>query len=290
METKVYAGRIKDRDVLHYCSSGGAFTALSDVYLNGGGAVLCSGYNYSTHQTEFRLVLTSADRDSCRGSMYMQSCALDSWYQAEKWLVSNPDKKLIFFGVGCQGAAFLEYCNRKGIRHRVTIVDIICHGVPSPMIWKKYVESFGKEKNLSDINFRDKRTGWNKSIGIAKVNGKEVSLSKWRQAYSKRVMLRPCCAFCPYTAIERKTDITIGDFWHLEKSMPEFFDDMGTSVFLVHTEKGLALFEDIKDKLDWRESNTEDCWQLNLEKPTDHAETREEFWKNYHRKGINYVM
>ena len=67
METKVYAGRIKDRDVLHYCSSGGAFTALSDVYLNGGGAVLCSGYNYSTHQTEFRLVLTSADRDSCRG-------------------------------------------------------------------------------------------------------------------------------------------------------------------------------------------------------------------------------
>jgi len=290
METKVFAGRIKDRDVLRFCSSGGAFTVLSDVFINEGNAILCAGYNYDDHQTEFRLVFSSQERDACRGSMYMQSYALDTWRQAENWLKNNPNKKLIFFGVGCQGAAFIKFCEIKGLRERVTVVDIICHGSPSPMIWKQFAQSIEKDGNLSEINFRNKRTGWSKSIGTAKLDGKEISLSKWRRVYSSRTIMRPCCSTCPYTVIERKTDITIGDFWHLENSMPDFFDDMGTSVFLIHTEKGAALFEAIKSKIDYRKSNTKDCWQLNLEKPTEHAENRGVFWEDYRIKGIDYVM
>ena len=290
MNTKVYAGRTKEKEVLQHCSSGGAFTVLSDVFLTAGNAVLCAGYNYQTHCTEFRLVFSQTERDLCRGSMYMQSCALDTWIQAEEWLKNNPDRELMFVGVGCQGAAFIKFCERKGLRERVTVVDIICHGVASPMIWKQYAQSIEKGGTLSEINFRDKRTGWNKSIGVAKLNGQEISLTKWRRVYSSRTILRPCCSSCPYTVIERQTDITIGDFWHLENSMPDFFDDMGTSVFLIHTEKGAALFEKAKAQIDYRESNTKDCWQLNLEKPTEHAENRQAFWTDYKRKGIDYVM
>ncbi len=288
--TKVYAGRIKDRDVLNHCSSGGAFTVLSDAFLDNGDAVLCAGYNYSTHHTEFRLVFSHYERDLCRGSMYMQSYALNSWSKALDWINENPEKKLIFFGVGCQAAAFIKFCESNRVLDRVTVVDIICHGAPSPLIWKEYAISLGKKGRLSDINFRDKRTGWNKSIGIAKINGKEISLSKWRCAYSNRIMLRPCCASCPYTTVKRETDMTIGDFWHLEKSMPDFYDDMGTSVFLIHTEKGMRLFDKIKDNIDYKESNTKDCWQMNLEKPTEHANGREKFWKDYWEKGIDFVM
>lgn len=290
METKVYAGRTKDREVLNYCSSGGAFTVLSDEFLNSGDAVLCAGYNYGTHQTEFHMVFTKRDRDACRGSMYMQSYALDTWMEAADWLKRYPEKKLIFYGVGCQSAGFISFCERKGLRDRVTVVDIICHGSPSPMIWKQYAESLEVKGKLSEINFRDKRTGWDKSIGMAKVNGMEISLSKWRRLYSSRTILRPCCASCPYTVIERNTDITIGDFWHLERSMPDFFDDMGTSVLLIHTEKGMDLFHRVKAKMDYRESNTKDCWQMNLEKPTEHADNRARFWKDYRNKGINFVM
>lgn len=288
--TKVYAGRIKKRDVLNHCSSGGAFTVLSDVFLNNSNAVLCAGYNYNSHQTEFRLLFTFDERDMCRGSMYMQSYALDSWREALEWLKEHSEKKLIFFGVGCQGSAFLDFCKKNNILDRVTVVDIICHGVPSPMIWKEYVAALEKKGKLSNINFRDKRNGWNKSIGIAKQNGVEISLSKWRRAYSSRIMLRPCCAYCPYTTVERETDITIGDFWHLEKSIPDFFDDKGTSVFLIHTEKGMELFSRIKEKIDYQESSTKDCLQMNLEKPTEHADTRTEFWRDYRTKGIDFVM
>ena len=290
METKVYAARIQKREVLNVCSSGGAFTVLSDEFLDRGDAVLCAGYNYDTHQTEFRMVLNAQERDACRGSMYMQAYALDSWKEAVKWLNDNADRKLVFFGLGCQGAAFRRFCNMKGLSDRVTVVDIICHGVPSPAVWRDYARFLEREGALSAINFRDKRDGWNKSVGVARSGDKEISLSRWRKAYSSKVMLRPSCTTCPYTRIDRETDITIGDFWHLEDKMPEFFDDMGTSLFLIHTEKGMELFDSVKDKLEFRVSNRQDCWQFNLEKPTQHAVDRVDFWRDYRKKSIDYVM
>lgn len=290
MKTQVFAGRIKDRNVLNFCSSGGAFTVLSDHFIESGNAVLCVGYNYETDQAEFSIVYSKSVRDKCRGSMYIQSYALDSWQEAVQWLKDNPDKELVFFGVGCQGAGFINYCESKRVRDRVTVVDIICHGSPSPMIWKRYVATLKENGKLTDINFRDKRTGWNNSVAVAKINGEEVSLTKWRRLNSSRTILRPCCSQCPYTAIERKTDITIGDSWHLEKKMPDLFDKMGTSVFIIHTDKGAALFEDVKSKLDYRESNVTDCWQLNLERPTEHADNRWCFWNDYRNKGIEFVM
>lgn len=288
--TQVYAGRIKDAEVLKHCSSGGAFTALSDAFLNKGDAVLCSGYNYDACRAEFQLVLTKEERDQCRGSMYMQSFALDSWNEALDWLKANPEKQLIFFGTGCQGAAFRAFCTNHKVLQRVTVVDLVCHGVPSAMIWSAYAQSLAKGGIVTNINFRDKRTGWDKSSAFARQNDKEISLQKWRRVYSSRTMLRPSCASCPYTTTERDTDITIGDFWHLQKSMPDFYDDMGTSLFLIHTEKGVALFNSIKENIDYRESNTKDCWQMNLERPTQHAANRATFWADYRAKGIDYVM
>lgn len=290
METLVYAGRILDQGVLAQSSSGAAFTALSDYFLDNNDAVLCTGYNYSTDQAEQRILFDKVERDKCKGSMYMQSYALKSWKEAIEWLKRNPQKKLIFFGLGCQGAAFDKVCEQNKIRKQVTIIDIICHGVPSPLIWKQYIKALQKNGEISDINLRDKRNGWSRSIGVAKINGKEISLSKWRRLYSSRTILRPCCSVCPYTTVERKTDITIGDFWGLEKSIPDFYNEKGTSIFLVHTEKGEALFDAIKDKLDYRKSDTNNCLQPNLINPTQHAKNRKKFWKDYENKGIDYVM
>lgn len=290
--SKAYAVRITDREVLKHSSSGGAFTALSDVFLKRGDAVLCAGYNYDTHQSEFRLILNQDERDSCRGSMYMQSFALNSWRKTLDWMMNHPEKQLIFFGVGCQGAAFRQYCETLKFRDRVTIVDIICHGVPSPMIWKDYALSLERKKDgrLSEINMRDKRNGWSQSIGVARLKGEEISISKWRRAYSSRTMSRPCCAFCPYTTTERETDVTIGDFWGIEKIMPDFFDKMGTSLLLIHTEKGMALFDAVRENVEFRESNTKDCLQMNLQHPTSHARSRRKFWHDYYARGIDYVM
>lgn len=84
--------------------------------------------------------------------------------------------------------------------------------------------------------------------------------------------------------------MTIGDFWHIEETIPDFYDPNGNSLFLIHTNRGEELFEEIQGNLDYRLSNTIQCWQANLESPTKKSEQREAFWKDYQRKGIDFVM
>jgi coenzyme F420-reducing hydrogenase beta subunit len=113
-KTLVYACRTKDREVLAHSSSGGAFTAISDCFLERGDAVLCSSYDYDGHRARFGMVFTKQERNSARGSMYMQSYALDSWKESLEWLRENPDRKLLFTGTGCQASeeADQKICNR----------------------------------------------------------------------------------------------------------------------------------------------------------------------------------
>ena len=101
--------------------------------------------------------------------------------------------------------------------------------------------------------------------------------------------LRPSCYECPYATTGRKTDITIGDFWHIEETIPDFYDKNGNSLFLIHTDQG-ELFESVKEKLEYRLSDTKQCWQANLESPTKKLVQRDEFWNDYHKKGVDFIM
>lgn len=131
----VYALRLKDKKELDKSSSGGAFTAISDIFLSLGDAVVSAIYNYETNQNEFVLYTKKKDRDKARGSKYMQAYPLNSFREAEQWIKAN-DKKLLFVGTGCQADGFRIYAEQKGFRDNTTIVGIICHGTPSPKIWK----------------------------------------------------------------------------------------------------------------------------------------------------------
>ena len=206
------------------------------------------------------------------------------------WLRENPDRKLLFTGTGCQAAAFRNFIKMNEMEDRVFIVDLVCHGAPSPKIWREYARSLEREGKLSDLNFKNKKTGWSKSVGTICRGGEEIPIRKYRRIYTDRYTIRPSCHVCPYTRIDRDTDITIGDFWHMEKSMPDFVDEMGTSLVLIHTERGKELFNEIKEKLEYRESNTTDCWQLNLQEPTKPSQIRHKFWRDYHKHGIDFVM
>lgn len=288
----VYAGRLKDRKALLESSSGGAFVALSDVFINNGDAIVTAVYDYETHTNKFQLILDKGMRDKARGSKYMQSQIGDIFQQAYVWLKENPRKKLLFVGVGCQSAGFAKYAEIKGIRDRVTIVDIICHGSPSPKIWREYAQYLeAKNHNKIDyLTYKDKRNGWLMPTACARINGKEVFLKNYMRMFYSECALRPSCYECKYATIERKTDITIGDFWHIEKTIPDFYDKSGTSLFLLHTNKGILLFEAAKGALETRLSDTHQCWQVNLEEPTTIPPMRKKFWRDYRRKGAKYVV
>lgn len=280
----VYALRLKDKKELNNSSSGGAFTAISDVFLSSGNAVVSAIYNYDTNQNEFVLYTTLEEWDKARGSKYIQAYPLNSFQESEHWIKEN-NKELLFFGTGCQADGFRMYAEHRGFRDKTTIVGIICHGTPSPKIWKDYVG--GK---IDYLTFKDKRNGWKNPTAYMIKGGNEKSISDYVSIFYNRCALRPSCYECPYDTTERSVDLTIGDFWGIEKVIPDFYSPEGNSLILVHTEKGQRLFEMIKDKVEWRESNTADCLQPNLINPTERSPRREEFWFDYRKKGISFVI
>ncbi|MCD8231328.1 MAG: Coenzyme F420 hydrogenase/dehydrogenase, beta subunit C-terminal domain [Clostridiales bacterium] len=290
--TTVYAARVKDRKLLEKSSSGGAFTAISDFFLERGDAVVCAVYSYESHQTEFCLVTDKRSRDQAIGSKYMQSIPGNIYKTTLKWLQDNPHEMLLFVGMGCQADGFRKFAETMHIRDRVIVVDIICHGSPSPKLWREYADVLENKHGgkIKYLTFKDKRNGWNQPTAVVQINGEEIPLREYVKIFYNKCALRPSCHECPYATTERKTDITIGDFWHIEKTISDFYDPKGTSLFLIHTEQGLEMFESIKERFDFLASNTEDCWQINLERPMEKSPMREQFWSDYRAKGIEFIM
>lgn len=292
IDTLVYAARVNDSVLLNKSSSGGMFIPLSDYILDMGGAVACAVYNYQTSQTEFKLVTNKSDRDKALGSKYMQSIPGDIFAECEKWLKSNEGKKLLFVGMGCQADGFRSYAEIKGFRERVYIVDIVCHGSPSPKLWREYASALEEKHGgkIDYLTFKDKRNGWKTPYAMVRINGKEIPVSDYVRVFYSKCALRPSCHVCPYTTTERKTDMTIGDFWGIENVHPEFFDPKGNSLVLIHTSAGKKLFDNIKDLLEYIESNRENCLQPNLVRPTELSTRRGEFWNDYNNNNVQFIM
>lgn len=291
-ETMVYAVRTKDKEVLQNSSSGGFFTPLSDYFLKQGGAVACSTYRYETQQMEFVLITNAGERNQARGSKYMQSNPGDIYFRCVTWLEENPKRKLLFVGTGCQAAGFQKFMQVKGLEKRTYAVDIICHGVPSPMLWRDYIQRMEKKYcgRSEGLTFKDKRNGWKRPTAVVNINGSEYSLKEYVEIFYNRCALRPSCHSCPYAAVERCTDLTMGDYWGIEKVLPDFYDPEGNSLVLIHTGKGKEIFDAVKAGLDYRESNTLDCLQPNLREPTAVSEGRDRFWRDYRKNGIHFIV
>lgn len=207
--------------------------------------------------------------------------------------------KIAVAGTGYVGLSIATLLSQH---HQVTAVDIVPEKVElinnrkSP-IQDDYIEKYLAEKELNltatldaKAAFKDKRNGWKSPTAYVKVNGAEKPIKDYVKVFYNRCALRPSCYECPYATTERKTDMTIGDFWHIEETIPDFYDPNGNSLFLIHTNRGEKLFEKIQGDLDYRLSNTTQCWQANLEAPTQKSEQREEFWNDYQKKGIDFVM
>lgn len=292
IDTLVYAARVRDDKLLNMSSSGGMFIPLSDHFLENGGAVACAVYNYKTSQTEFELITQKSERDKAIGSKYMQSILGNIFRECENWLKNNDGKNLLFVGMGCQADGFRSYAEIKGFRERVYIVDIVCHGSPSPKLWRDYA-AFTEEKqggNIQYLTFKDKRNGWKTPYAMVKINDREIPISDYVRIFYSKCVLRPSCHVCPYTTTERKTDMTIGDFWGIENVHKDFYDPKGNSLVLVHTLKGKELFDSIKGSLEYIESNVENCLQPNLVKPTEMSVRRGEFWNDYNDHDIQFII
>lgn len=292
METIVYAARLKDHKLLKESSSGGIYIALANHYIESGNAVVSSVYDYEKKELSFKLMTSVEQCKNARGSKYFQSDSSNIYNVAFNWLEENQEKKLIFFGTGCQAAGFIEFAKAKGISNRLVVVDIICHGGASPKIWSDYAASLEKKYSgeITYITFKDKRNGWKTPTAYAVINGKEILIKDYVRLFYSRCILRPSCHICPYATVERDSDVTIGDFWGIDQVMPAFYSFDGTSLVLIHSQKGKNLFKEIMPVLDYKQSSVNDCLQPNLVVPTPKNKKRDVFWIDYKRKGIDFII
>jgi coenzyme F420-reducing hydrogenase beta subunit len=288
----VYAAKHKDDNVRMNSSSGGMFTAISDYILDIGGIIYGAAFdeNFVVRHQKAEAV---EERNKFRGSKYVQSNLVGVFEDIKTEL--KEQRTVLFTGTPCQNAGLRSYLNRN--YENLYLCDIVCHGTPSPLLWKEHISFLEKKGNSKVVQyyFRYKRGGWRGYNVYTLFNNSKSKFNTpdvltYANIFRSDLALRPACHNCKFCNFSRPSDITIGDFWGIEKSMPDFEDNIGTSLVLVNSSKGLNLFHKISKNIYYRESNTKDCLQRNLYKPSQPSPLRDKFWQDYKGKGFEYVI
>ena len=288
----VYAAKHKSENVRMNSSSGGVFTAISDYVLENKGVVFGATLDKNIEVSHMK-VTSKDERDRLRGSKYVQSNLKDTFNEVKQLLKQNIP--ILFTGTPCQVDGLKGYLRNEDTSNLI-LCDIVCHGVPSPLIFNeyiKYIENITK-KNVIDYKCRDKSNGWHTHTEkVVFSDGNEDNSSKvlsvYKNLFYSHNMLRPACHNCKYTNLNRGSDITISDYWGIEKSMPEFDDNKGITLILVNSDKGEKCFAEIEKMIEYRKSNTDDCIQPQLIRPSEISIERENFWRDYKKYGFEYI-
>ena len=247
---KAFATINLNEDVRFKSSSGGIFSLLAEEIIKQDGIVFGAIFSDDCKTIYHMAFDNIEDLDKLRGSKYVQSKIGDSYEYVKNYL--DKGRKVLFTGTPCQIEGLYSYLNKyyDGLYTQ----DIICHGVPSPKVWKKYVEE-REQKASSKTNrvfFRYKKYGW-KAYSLLfeyKNNSKYIkSLSEdsYMRIFLSDNILRPSCYNCAFKGTNRKADITLGDYWGVGRYYPKLDDDKGVSAVIVNSEKGLHLIESISD-------------------------------------------
>lgn len=266
---KVYAAYNKDVEIRLQSSSGGIFTLLAEETIKKGGVVF--GVKFDKEwMPAFGYTETIDGIAPFRGSKYVQATVGTAYKDAETFLKAG--REVLFSGTPCQIAGLRKYLHKD--YENLLAVDIICHGVPSPKVWKMYlketsdklIQSSSNQDNddskeykpsITDISFRSKSTGWKNYSFQLKYNshtkkGDEstvfteiFSRNSYMRAFLNDTILRPSCYSCPSKENKSHSDITIADFWGIDKIDPAFDDDKGCGLILTNTSRGTIFFKEV---------------------------------------------
>lgn len=288
----VFIAKHNDKRVFLLSQSGGAFTALSDIIWKDGGAVYGASLDKTLEAVHIRAI-TSRERDSMRGSKYIQSRMEDCYKMVEQDL---KNRKVLFSGTPCQVGGLLKYLKIKKVDPcNLYTVDLICHGVPSIRIWRdliQYYEAKEKEK-VQRVVFRDKSVGggyMGRPYYQFLFKKKRISDSLHRNFFYTNLALRDSCYDCEYAKKERVGDITIGDAWNVKENDPDFYDSKGVSLLLLQTEKGEELFQKAKKEMKIRNVELYGYLQGNMQQSSKPHRSVEEFWKDYEKRSFRFMI
>lgn len=288
---EVYAAHHNDMTVVGESQSGGVFSALSSKILDEGGVVYGAAFN-DDFTVSHKRAATVVQRDCMRGSKYVQSDMGDIFRHIRSDLSSG--LAVMFTGTPCQVAG-LKSCIPDKLQKNLLLVDFVCHGVPSPAIWKDYVDFRTGNSETVLVNFRDKKAGgWKSHMeSFTELSGKKRLYKTYARLFYKEVMHRDSCYECPYNMVNRVSDITISDFWGVGDIIPDAVCKEGTSMVVCRTDKGRAQFERSASSLIVTPVILNKDFIVrhnpNMLAPTRPPEDRQLFWNAYDKHGFLYV-
>lgn len=264
-----YAALSMDESIRMESSSGGVFTELAKRIISQSGVVY--GASYDEHFGVCHYCVDNADDlYRLRGAKYAESNLGIIFQEILKRLQQG--QLVLFSGTPCQVAGLKSFLRKD--YDNLFCVDFVCHGVPSPMAWQSYIEYRVKEDATGElpcnINLRSKNTGWSRyqySNVFKYRNGKQHSTLSSKSLFMKLFVgdyiSRPSCEVCKFKGYSRSSDITLGDFWGIWDIYSEMDDNKGTSVVLVQSSKGKMLWEEIQNKIKYRQVTLEQASQYN---------------------------
>ena len=251
-----YAMISKNEFIRKDSSSGGIFGILANYILSEGGVVFGAAFDENFYSVKHIMIESKDDLIKLQGSKYVQSCTEGIYCDVK--LNLEQGKLVLFSGTMCQIAGIKHFLGKE--YQNLILVDVVCHGVPAPNVWKEYIEWLELKYGGQVVSafFRDKRKGWRDYvINIEFDNGKSHVKSRkddlYMQGFLHDYYLRPSCYQCEYKKVFGMSDLTLGDLWGVEEICPEMDDNKGISLMVISSSKGKWLFEKVNQYITHKE-------------------------------------
>lgn len=254
-----YAVQSRQKNIRLRSTSGGTFSEIARSFIRTGGCVCAAGYD-EQGKVVHKLINTISEIDELCESKYVQSDLNNCFADVESCLSSS--RKVLFVGTPCQVAGVKAYLRNKD--EKLYTIDPVCYGVPSPMIyieWRAEIERVYKKK-IAYVHFRDKSFGYAApNVKIVFKDGSSAEQTFLIKSYMKTFMsglnVRPSCSECAFKGIDRCSDLTFGDCWHIGVFQKAMDDNLGTTSVYVHSPKGSMLLDMIKNQVNISQIDTQ---------------------------------
>ena len=291
-EPKTYAVKHMDDAERLSSQSGGVFAALSDIILECGGVVYGCAFDDMFKAVHIRAE-KKIDRNKMRYSKYVQSDMGDIF----KLVLSDlkEGRTVLFSGTPCQVGGINTFIknNKSLVKGTFYTVDIVCHGVPSPKVWRDYLlwETGKAKASLAGVVCRNKvRYGWKSHVTTLRFkNGKTINSMVFPKLFYSHLLLRPSCFRCPYKDTHHPSDISIADYWGIDKACPGFKDEKGVSLVLLNNSSGEELFSSCNSRIIAKKTQLKDSLQKPLIEPYNPPHNRSQFWKDYYSNDFGTI-
>lgn len=294
-EPAFYLAKHRQLPVRMASTSGGAFTALSDAMLARGGVIYGVVWTGDWKVVHGRAE-DAAGRDRMRISKYVQSDLRGIFKQVKNDLRAG--REVLFTGTPCQTAGLKGYLSRHASQDmkRLVLCDLLCYGVPSPRIWEDFKAMLREEyPGATNFQFRSKRIDWNRdnsNVGFFFEDGAgETHMDDrfYRLFFGRKCISRESCGDCRFCDVRRPSDLTIADYWGVEKYAPEKNDPTGVSTILCSTEQGDALLREASAALhlEKRDPAEQLAEQGRLREPAPWGENTDQFWEELKTKPLS---